>query len=73
MVPMCRPTIVMDGPHVFNRDGWSPYGLRETIDTCEEGAEKEGVGRHLHVCSYINTSLNAIIKLASTCTCICKR
>ena len=22
MVPMC--TIGMDGPHVYNRDGWSP-------------------------------------------------
>ena len=64
MVPMCtigmdgphvynRCTIGMDGPHVYNRDGRSPcvqYGLVETIDTGEEGAEKEGVGRHVHVC-----------------------
>ena len=36
---------------MYNRDGWSPYGLGETIDTGEEGAEKEGVGRHVHVCN----------------------
>ena len=47
--PMC--TIGMDGPHEYNRDGWSSYGLGETIDTGEEGAEKEGVGRHVHVCN----------------------
>ena len=48
MVPMC--TIGMDGPMcTLGMDG--PHMDWETTDTGEEGAEKEGVSRHVHVCN----------------------